>query len=59
MIRKILRWLLAAVFLMSGTNKVTDRLHADTHNFLAGDAHNWGKVRNLPTWSPFAHSLIV
>ena len=53
MIRRILQFVLAAVFLLSGTNKVTDVVHADTHKFLSAEAAKWGKVcvqRSLPNF---------
>jgi hypothetical protein len=45
MIRRFLQFVLAAVFILSGTNKVTDMVHAETHNFLSAEAPKWGKVR--------------
>jgi hypothetical protein len=47
MIRRFLQFVLAAVFILSGTNKVTDVAHADTHKFLSAEAPKWGKVRPM------------
>ena len=54
MIRRLLQFLLAALFLLSGLNKVTDLAHADTHQFLASEAPKWGKV-----WHVFDPELAI
>eukprot|EP00961_Rhodomonas_salina_P045294 608725-Rhodomonas_salina.2 len=52
-VNTILGMILSFVFIMAGSQKITDVIHPDTHAFLANGAKSWGPVRPRSSALPF------